>query len=223
MVYLIRLDQDEDEPLNTLEFELLGNLNSSNIFEEKEVIEALDECKLEEIEDIFAKISVDSTSGLSSKQLADICNVHYWIETEEMEFMMKFAKSRSPLTDYIISNQFYAWKQLAFDEKTNRNVYKWRSTKDYGIERPDKHPVDECDPVNYKKILHPLIVHNHWCLLDINKETKTCTLYDSLYRSDNLLDEVQNEVIKYFVHPSEDLTSWVFTHGKREVSQVDSR
>lgn len=153
---------------------------------------------------------------LKSKQLCDMCDPNYWVADDTMDVMLKLALTESSNTDFVVSDVHFAWKQ----DVSHPNVKsRWQSL--YKFEDVN---IDNMDPRRSLKILHPLIIENHWVLLQIDKKDGECIVYDSLVgsRSAAMLQEIASEVLPLFTFPDE-LIEWRAEYAKEYPNQKDSR
>lgn len=108
---------------------------------------------------------------LNSEHLLNLANQNEWLETEIVDFYCRYLQQKGNLKNQItITPSAYVYL-------TNREENLWVRARQGEIPWVDNLVLFDVQQQN--KHIHPLLLNNHFVLLELDRQSKVCTVYDS--------------------------------------------
>lgn len=159
---------------------------------------------------------------LNSEHLLNLLQHDEWIETEIIDFYCLHLQQRGKLKQKItITPSAYVYLN-------NRERNEWIHARNAEI--PWKDTLVLFDTQQQEKHVHPLLLNNHFVLIELDRKTKTCVIYDSFKnkREQNqpgILEDdrqlIKTHVLPDFFMSKESVFTWKVEHFEDMPQQND--
>lgn len=157
---------------------------------------------------------------MDSRHLQSFLNPHMWVETEHIDYCLRH-KSKKTKTNTTVT-------RAAYTMLMSRERNEWQRARRFQV--PWDEELTLLDVQSQDKHLHPLFMMNHFVLLELRKQTKTCVIYDSMMikRETNFKGTLHNDrqIIKEFALPDffmdeNEHKTWQVIHYDKMPQQFD--
>lgn len=121
---------------------------------------------------VAANLAECNEITLDLLQILDLANSNEWLETEIVDFYCHYLKNKAKL-----NNQQVTITPSMYVYLTNREKNNWVHARQTQL--PWNDTLVLFDVQNQRKHIHSLLLDNHFVLLELDRDTLTCTVYDS--------------------------------------------